>query len=179
VALSGLLALALIYPFFGFTSRTNNFHPTTWTLDGSSYLATYSPDEMEAIRWLQNAPYGTVAEAVGGSYTGFARVSTQSGLPSVLGWPGHESQWRGGGAEMGTREADIAQLYKARRWEQASGVLEKYPIRYVYLGALERGTYRANDSLFNHYLKPVFQNATVTIYEVPRYNSLEGQAVQP
>jgi len=179
MALTALLVMALIYPFYGFLSRTDYFQPQTWTLDGSAYLARYSPDEMQAIQWLQQAPYGVVAEAVGGSYTGYARVSTQSGLPSVLGWPGHESQWRGGAEEMGSREPEIAQLYQARRWEQANPILEKYNIRYVFLGSLERSTYRANDSLFQKYLKPVYNNATVTIYEVPRYNSLEGQAVQP
>ncbi len=173
-ALIVVLAMALVYPLFGFGMYFESVNLQTITLDSTAYLANYAPDEMEAIRWLQNAPYGYVAEAVGGSYTGFARVSTMSGLPTVLGWPGHESQWRGGEQEKGTREADMAQLYKARRWEQASPILEKYKIRYVYVGSLERSTYRPNDSLFQQYLQPVFRNGSVTIYEVPRYNSLGG-----
>jgi uncharacterized membrane protein len=130
---------------------------------------------MQAIQWLQTAPYGVVAEAVGGSYTEYARVSEMSGLPTVIGWPGHESQWRGGEAEKGTREPDIALLYKARQWDQASQILAKYHIRYVYLGALERSTYSANNSLFQKYLEPVFHNASVTIYEVPGYNAGESE----
>ena len=98
-----MLLLALIYPYFGFGSRIKGYSISSATLDGTAYLERSSPDEMAAIRWLQQAPYGVVAEAVGGSYTGFARVSTMSGLPAVLGWPGHESQWRGGGKEIGSR----------------------------------------------------------------------------
>ena len=36
-----------------------------------------------------------VAEAVGGDYTDHARVSTFSGLPTLIGWVGHELQCRG------------------------------------------------------------------------------------
>ena len=48
-------------------------------LDGSAYIARYNPEDMAAIRWLQTAPMGTIAEAVGGSYSGFARAATFSG----------------------------------------------------------------------------------------------------
>jgi uncharacterized membrane protein len=171
-----LVSISLPYTVFGVWSRTGGFQPGEWTLDGADYLARYSPDEMDAIRWLQEAPYGVVAEAIGGSYTGFARVSTLSGLPTVLGWPGHEVQWRGGAQEMGSRQPDIEQLYRARDWEQASEVLEKYNIRYVFFGSLEQSEYNSNEALFKKYLEPVFQNNSVTIYEVPRFILQQGQA---
>lgn len=175
-----VVLMALAYPLYGIWDRTNGFNPTRWTLDGSAYMASYQPDELEAIRWLQSAPYGVVVEAasLGASYTGYARVSTLSGLPAVLGWPGHESQWRGGAAEMGTREPDIAQIYKARTWDQAQPLLEKYNIRYVYVGGLERSTYRIETALFDRYLAPVFQNASVIIYQVPSYSLQQDRAVE-
>lgn len=166
-----LVGIGLVYPFFGFIDRSNHFSLKNASLSGADYLQRYSPDEWAAIQWLQTAPYGIVTEAVGGSYTDYARVSTQSGLPTVLGWPGHESQWRGGAREIGSRESDIAQLYQARTWDQAWSVLSEYHVRYVYLGSLERSKYHANSTLFDKYLRPVFSNAAVTIYEVPGYNS--------
>ena len=174
-----LVVLALPYPVFGVLSRTNNFRPMEWSLNGAAYLERYSPDEMAAIAWLQQAPYGVVAEAIGGSYTGYARVSTHSGLPTVLGWPGHESQWRGGMQEIGSREPDIEQLYRARQWTQAIQVIEKYNIRYIFLGALERSTYRPEEPLFQRNLVEVFRSNGVTVYEVPRYNFVQGQADTP
>jgi uncharacterized membrane protein len=108
---------------------------------------------------------------VGGSYTGFARVSTLSGLPSVLGWPGHEGQWRGGYVEVGTREPDLARLFKARSWDEIEPLLSQYNIRYIYLGSYEESTYHPNRDVFERYLEPVFRNDSVTIFEVPRYNS--------
>jgi uncharacterized membrane protein len=174
-AWSLLVLASLPYPVFGLLSRTNQFRPAEWTLDGAAYIERYNPDEMEAIRWLQQAPYGVVAEAVGGSYTGYARVSTHSGLPTVLGWVGHELQWRGGAEEIGSREPDIASLYRARSWDQASAVIEKYSIRYIYVGATERRDFRPNESMLQQHLPVVFQNNSVTIYEV---QTLDPQQVQ-
>ena len=170
-----LIAAALVYPVFNLAARFQGLTTRELTLDGSRYLGE---GELEAIRWLQNAPRGVVAEAIGGSYTGYARVSTHSGMPTVLGWPGHESQWRGGAEEMGTRQPDIIELYRARSWESAQQVIAKYNIRYIYVGPLERGEYRPDEFLFEQYLKPVFRNDLVTIYEVSRSDTL-GQPFQP
>ena len=80
------------------------------------YLEKYNIDEYNAIQWLTKTKYGVIAEAVGGSYSGFARIATFSGMPNVLGWPGHEMQWRGGVREIGNRESDIRMLYETNDW---------------------------------------------------------------
>jgi uncharacterized membrane protein len=72
-----------------------SIQPAQWTLNGAAYIDRFASEEMEAIPGFKSTLWGG-AEAVGGSYSGYARVSTHSGLPAVLGWPGHESQWRGG-----------------------------------------------------------------------------------
>lgn len=175
---AALIVAGLVYPAYGIPSRAGRLSQASLTLDGSNFLERSSPGEMEAIRWLQIAPYGVVAEAVGGSYSGYARVSTYSGMPSVLGWPGHESQWRGGWAEMGSREPDINELYSARQWSQARQILEKYHIRYVFVGRLERDKYRLNLALFDRYLSQVFSNDEAIIYEVPEDIWQQEQVVQ-
>jgi uncharacterized membrane protein len=132
-----------------------------------AYLQRAAPDEVSAIRWLSQAPLGTMVEAVGGSYSQYARISTLSGMPTVLGWPGHEGQWRGGGKEIGSREKDIERLYRTADWREARDILQMYGIRYIYVGNLERSTYRVDEIKFQSYLKPVYQNNSVTIYGVP------------
>jgi YYY domain-containing protein len=160
-----LILMALAYPIFGLLTKTNQFTPGVWTLDGTAYIQTYNPDEMDAIHWLQQAPLGVVAEAIGGSYSSFARISEVSGQQTVLGWPGHESQWRGGASEMGSRQQDIEQLYKTTSWSDAETILKQYNIRYIYVGGLERSTYRVSEAKFQNNLKIVFQKGVVTIYE--------------
>jgi uncharacterized membrane protein len=174
VGLTSILFIGLTYTVLGFWTRTNGFQPPLgWSLDGTAYLERQSKDEMAAIHWLEASDEGIVAEAVGGSYTNYARVSTLSGKPTVLGWPGHESQWRGGSREMGTREIDIERLYCSRSWEETEEIMERYGIRYVYLGTLERQTYTADrcpgglqEAKFSRNLTVVFSQGEVTIYAI-------------
>lgn len=166
------LMAGFAYPLVMLPNKTNGFSAQEWTLDGNAYFSKYHPGDYEAIIWLQQAPTGVITEAVGGSYTEYARVSTRSGQPTVLGWPGHESQWRGGGDEMGSRYGDIALLYETRHWEEASQILQRYEVRYVYVGGLERSTYQVNTEKFDQMLNIVYQNGEVTIYEVPAVEGL-------
>ncbi len=171
---AGLVALigaGLVYAYFGLREKTNNFNPPDgWTLDGGAYLARWAPEDLAAIRWLQTAPAGVIVEAVhpqGGQYTEFARISTYSGLPTVLGWVGHESQWRGSDESFRGRQADIELFYTTRDWNQAQAILHKYGIRYVILGQRERSVYRVSETKFEHSLTPVFRQGSLVIYEVP------------
>jgi YYY domain-containing protein len=163
-----LLILSLTYPVLAVSNKTNGFNPPLgWTLDDFKRIEQGNPDEAAAIQWLRSAPYGVVAEAVGGSYTTFGRISEYTGLPTVLGWPGHESQWRGTSAPQGSRAEDIATLYATADWRTAQDMLSRYNIRYVYIGGLERSTYPVHEDKFARNLPQVFQQGSVTIYEAP------------
>jgi YYY domain-containing protein len=170
--LLGVLLVSLVYPVYGFLDRIKAAGSLSeMTLDGSKYLAWYAPDELAAIQWLKEAPLGGIVEAIsptGGSYTDYARISEFSGNPTVLGWVGHEGQWRGGEDEFRSRPADVETLYTTRSWQEAQPVLEAYRIRYVIVGPRERSTYPSlNEFKFQEFLTPVFQSGEVTIYETP------------
>lgn len=170
-----ITAAALIYPVIMLAVKTGlPAKPlSALTLDGKAYLQQYNPDEWEAFMWLQGAPFGVVAETVGVQYNpDTARVSTHSGLPTVLGWEGHEWQWRGGAGEIGSRRGDLELLYTTNSWDEASAVIERYNIRYIYIGPVERTTYRVNEAKFQGNLEIVFQNAAAIIYEVPDHSPL-------
>ena len=168
VVIGAVSLMALAYTIWGVWLKTDQFNLKAMTLDGNAHIQSYTPEDWDAMQWLQNAPRGTIVEAVGGSYSGYARFSTQTGMPAVLGWPGHESQWRGGWYEiLGTREADIETLYKTSSWNEAEAILERYGIRYVVVSTYEFGKYRAKTEKFDNFLSVVFQNGSVTIYEVP------------
>lgn len=179
VSISLLLLASLAYPVLSLWNKTNGFKPLEWTLDSAAYSQRFFPEEAAAIAWLKQAPPGIIAEAVsetGGSYTEYARASTLSGLPAVLGWVGHEDQWRGGRAEIGDRQSDLLRLYCTRDWEEARQILEKYNIRYVFVGNLERQTYTsANlncpiglvEVKFMRNMLPVFTDGQAAIYEYP------------
>jgi YYY domain-containing protein len=168
-----VIALGLFYPVFSLPSKTDNFkaaNPSQRTLDGSAYLAGFLPEDYQAFAFMKTLKPGVVAEAVGGQYSEYARVATFTGMPAVLGWPGHESQWRDS-ALQGSRQSDMQTLFTTPDWATAQDILNRYNIRYVYVGPLERTTYPVNEKKFNLFLKLVYQQGNVSIYEVPSSSS--------
>ncbi|QRN83269.1 hypothetical protein JR338_00480 [Chloroflexota bacterium] len=164
-----LIAMGLSFSVFAYPDKTDNFNfGTGFTLDASAYWALYQPDEAAAIDWLEEAEQGAVAEAVGGQYSSYARVATFSGQPTVLGWPGHEGQWRGSYDEVGNREADIRTLYETADWETALSIIRLYDIRYIFVGSLENSAYAINPAKFEQNLDLGFAQGNVKIYIIPQ-----------
>ncbi len=165
VVLGLTIFAGLLYPILGTYYTTNGYHPDRLTLDGNDHLARFSPDEDQAMKWLSNAPFGVIAESVGGSYSAHARMSTHSGLPTVIGWVPHEGQWGRGPEELGSRMPDIETLYATPDWDAALTILNLYKIRYIVIGDLERTTYQVDETKFQTNLPVVFENNRVRIYE--------------
>jgi YYY domain-containing protein len=165
IGIGSVILAAAIYPVFAFSDRYSPEPDKRATLNSSSFLP---PTVLAGITWLEEAPQGTLVEAVGGSYnTNFARYATHSGQSGVLGWPGHESQWRGGSAQFDGRAGDIEILYATQDWGRALEVIQRYEIRYVIVGSVERSTYNLDELKFQTHLELVFQNEELAIYQVP------------
>ena len=113
------------------------------TLDGTAYLAERDPQEAAALEWLDAEVAGTpvIAEAWGEFYGEFARVSMNTGLPTILGWDYHVHQRAHEWAAIDARKADVSRLYRSDDASEVRGILDRYAVRYVYLGSLERLTY--------------------------------------
>ncbi|HSK66043.1 MAG TPA: DUF2298 domain-containing protein, partial [Anaerolineales bacterium] len=162
-----VMIVGLTYPILGIFNKTNNFNPPSgFTLDDFDRMQRQDPDEAAAIAWLQSAPDGVVAEAVGGAYSSYARISIYTGLPTVLGWGNHEGQWRDQ-ALQGRRTEDIQMLYVTNDWPTTQAIIDQYNIRYIFVGNLERSTYPVNEEKLNRFLKLVFQQGNVSVYEAP------------
>jgi uncharacterized membrane protein len=138
VGLLVALALAAVYPVAGTYARKGGFSDSP-SLGGLRWLSDSAPGDPPAIEWLrENAARGSVVlESVGDDYSAFghARISTFTGLPTVLGWPGHEVQWA---HDPGSRRADVDRLYRTTDAAEARGLLERYDVRYVVVGPIER-----------------------------------------
>ncbi|MEJ2149430.1 MAG: DUF2298 domain-containing protein [Chloroflexota bacterium] len=172
-----LILAGLVYPVFAIPAKTGPMIRTAGepapTLDGLDFVRRLQPDDYDAIRWLAEhaSPEDVVLEAVGGQYSYYGRVSAFTGLQTVMGWPGHERQWRGDRYPdyAGTREEDVQEIYNTTSIIRAMELLEKYGVTYVYVGQLERDPHYASPAgiiKFSRYLAPAYQNGTVTIYRV-------------
>ncbi len=139
------------------------------TLDGLAHLKPGREGEYEAVRWLhENAREGEgLLEAVGRDYSDYGRVSAATGLPTVLGWPGHERQWRGSFKPAQGREQDVADIYQGPDPDMARRLLRRYDIRYVVIGPRERDTYgQGGLPGMTDLMEPVFAHGDVVIYRV-------------
>jgi YYY domain-containing protein len=161
-----LIAAGLLYPVLAIPKRASEYGGPP-TLDGAAYLAQAHPDDYAAVAWLnenvEDAP--VILEAPGGAYDYEGRVSAHTGLPTLLGWAGHEGQWRGNFEEQNRREPDIETLYTSVELAEVLTLLDKYGISYVYVGPVERGSYPAAGlAKFARLLDVVYEADPVTIY---------------
>jgi uncharacterized membrane protein len=159
-----VLGISMVYPFFALKDRLSSLSNKAISLDGNAYLENFYSEEYQAVTFLKEVPYGVISEAIGGSYSNFGRISRLTGLPTILGWPGHEVQWRGGAEEIGSRESDISILYTTDQWDEAQGIINKYEIDYIYIGPIERSTYAVVEDKFLNHLSLVFENSETRIY---------------
>ncbi len=166
VPMTLLFACAMIYPYFCVTGKVQSAsNRTIVTLDGANYLKRTRAD-WEALRWLEDAEPGVVLEKVGSSYGSDNLMSTFGGLQAVLGPAGHESQWRGGYNEIGSRADDVQTIYETRSWETAKELIDKYNVRYVYIGTSEKSAYNIQSQKFDRNLTLVYDSDGCQIYQV-------------
>ena len=185
----GLLALllaSLVYTVLAPSPRlADRFNPLPPTLDGMAYLERAVHWEMDtplelkwdaaAIRWLQENAAGSpvILEAHTEQYRWGGRISTYTGLPTVLGWPWHQIQQRGSYEVVQNRAAAVREMYETADLARATALLRQYAVRYVVVGPLER-VYYSEDGLakFDRMVaagqaRVAYANPGVTLYELP------------
>jgi YYY domain-containing protein len=163
-----VLIPGLAYPLGATWTKSNGFRGEP-TLMGDRFLERGALGDHRAIEWLRQNAQGrpVVVEAVGGDYSEHARVSTFSGLPTLLGWVGHELQWRGDRPEYGRRQQAVDTVYRATARDEITRVAEMYRVRYVFFGSLERAKYGPEaQSRLDRLLPVAYSRAGTTIYIV-------------
>jgi len=168
---------AFLYPVLAFTARMRGSAADLVTMDGAVFYEHVFPTDFQAVQWIKAniKPVGNkipvILEAWGGSYhQEYARLATNTGYPTVLGWDFHEVQWRGSGDKAVVRgensddtimhrEADVDAIYTSADLNQTRDLLKKYGIDYVYVGDIERQKYKDHPENLNKFsqLGPVAQ----------------------
>ena len=166
VLVSALVLCSLYYPVGAALDRVKSSSDPA-TLDGLAFIQNSAPDEYEAILQLRDhASRAVLVEVVGSSYSEFGRVSSSTGFPSILNWPGHEAQWRGSHLPLAGREEDVAAIYQSNDPSEVAILLDKYDVRYVYLGARERAKYGpVDEEKFLRSMQVYFRSGDVVVFE--------------
>ncbi len=123
-------------------------HGVPWSLDGAAWMEESHVGDWALITWLNDNVDGrpVLAEATvngGASYTYGGRISAFTGLPAVVGWVGHEHQWRGSPDEAMARAAAMERLYTTSDPAEREAILRRYGVAYVIIGEVERQQYDA------------------------------------
>jgi uncharacterized membrane protein len=176
VALFLFLVAGSIYPIVGSYQRTNQFASRTNSLDGLAYMKISDPADYYGIQWLNNNIQGdpVIVEAVGPDYSDYARISAFTGLPTIMGWVGHEYQWRvnwlnrpANAADFDRRQNDVTAIYTNNNPDVVLSLMARYNAQYLYVGPLEEETYLgANLHRFGAFMQVVYSDHGVTIYKV-------------
>ena len=163
------IALGLLYPLFAIPQRAAE-RGGDWTLDGAAWLTQAQPQDMAAIHWLNAHISGApvIVESPGDvhrAYTYEGRVSAFTGLPTVLGWADHETQWRGTSDEQAARSQALQVLFSTSDASLARAILDTYHVTYLYIGPTERSRYPAESlSRFAAWFPKVYDQNGVIIY---------------
>lgn len=184
-----LVALAALYPIFAIPGRMRDrwVLSAPHTLDGMAYIAYAKQYERgveiplaadyEVIRWLQANVEGspTIIEAQADrEYLWGNRISTYTGLPSVVGWRWHQVQQRmvmPSGTVEG-RQHDVRLFYNTSDPHVAHEILTRYDVSYVILTPYERA-YMLSESMPKFedmvdygWLEVAYRSVDATIYRV-------------
>ncbi len=98
--------------------------------------------DYRAIRWMQTNVQGSpvIVEANTPEYRWGSRFTIYTGLPGVVGWNWHQRQQRvlTPSTWVTDRVDQITQFYSTEDLAEAQKFLEKYNVRYIIVGQLER-----------------------------------------
>ena len=176
------ITILYLYYSIGFI----NLQIANW--DNSFNLNThkkYSIDNKftyDSIEWVRNhLPEGSILlEAPGDSYSNGSKISSFSGYPTVLGWIGHERQWRPFQLEeIANREKDIENIYISNNIDRVQELINDYKIQYIYVGIQEYLKYGESNiakNTFRSFGKRIYQSeemingSYIYIYDVDLVN---------
>lgn len=123
-----------------------NGKPHEPTLNGMAYLEAdkESSKLLEALAWLNAHAQGhpVLLEAfTDQGYDGSTRVTANTGLPTLLGWPHHTKQRGHTDIELRQRQQDIRAIYTSTDDAVVKKLLEDYHISYIFVGDFEHKLY--------------------------------------
>ncbi|MBI2024201.1 hypothetical protein HYT00_02350 [Candidatus Giovannonibacteria bacterium] len=154
-------------------------------LDGSVWINKTMPDDYQAIQYINRTfkDRVVIAEAIGDSYTNYARITAFTGMITPMGWKSHEWTWRFNGKDAANARVgeqvetgwgavslvaeDISILYQTSDELAAKKIIEKYEIKYLYIGGLEREAYPTlNEEKFLKLGKVVFESRGAKLFSL-------------
>jgi len=167
-AYPSLLAITFIFGISYPTAVLITTSQNTFSLNGLSQLKATNPEEYEAIKWLISArnPEDVILEAWGQDYTEYSRFSAFTGIPTIIGWTGHELQWRRDTIEHQSRLEHVDRIYLGKNKNESNELIQKYKIKYIIFSNREKSKYNLkNLGHLDGSIELVFSQNNTQIYK--------------
>ncbi|MDR2648334.1 MAG: DUF2298 domain-containing protein [Clostridiales bacterium] len=191
-----LLFCAFLYPFYAVGGWYGSQHFSNYKgLDGIKYMPDYEEklgedalneagevteaapfvrlfeDDYDIVGYIRKNVKGqpTIAEANDRAYTRFGRIASYTGLPDIFNWYSHQQLWRGEHFEaFNERVNDVAALYTSDDRNAVNQVIEKYDVRYIVVGKLERYKFKdvLNEPMLRGLGEIIFQKGDSYLIEI-------------
>ncbi|MBA3638310.1 MAG: hypothetical protein H0W53_03330 [Acidobacteria bacterium] len=170
-AVVALLAMAagLVYAPAAAWSTSRTSSPS---LNALGFLEREQPDVLAAIEWVRRStpPAAIVVQAAGNSYDASDNIiSITTARATLVGWQGHERQWRGREYEAmaaGRLEA-LRAIYNAQSDQDLQRTLLTWNVSYVFLGPIERTRYAVSadhEARMMRAMDLAFESGSIRIY---------------
>lgn len=185
IALVALLAGSIFYPLLVTRSLVEARDDAPRTLDATSLYSSDGQDlvlgdDRDAARWLMENVNGlpVILEATTSNYQLGGRISTMTGLPTIIGWSTPEHIMRPGWTEVvDRRQAAVNEIFGSRgTFGSIDPLLRQYDVQLVYVGPVERATYsqaslqKFETAVEEGDLEKLYQSGSVTVYYYPAWN---------
>lgn len=149
------------------TQMQNSAIPPTQppTVNGLLYAEVKHPNETAAIKWFDSHVDGTptIVTAPGGRWEWRSAPAALTGVPTVAGW-GHELVYRDWDTYY-DRVDDVRTIYRGTPARRIA-LLERYDVRYVYVGPDERERYDVWEFSLLDGVSVAYVNPEAVIYRV-------------
>ncbi|HWQ95950.1 MAG TPA: DUF2298 domain-containing protein, partial [Candidatus Methylomirabilis sp.] len=163
-----LIFLASIYPVLATIGKSGSFAGIP-ELDGLEYVKEEHYQEYQAILWSRNVTgQPVILQAPGELYQWNTAITAFSGLPTVIGWAGHEINWRfPKRSEIDTRWSDVGKIYTSGDIREVEVLLMKYNVSYIYFGEAEAKRFRRPQLFEEHteMFEKVFEYGDVVVFK--------------
>jgi uncharacterized membrane protein len=131
-------------------------------------------EDYRAIRWMQDNVSGSpvIVEANCPEYRWCTRFTIYTGLPGVVGWNWHQRQQRVfTSLQVQDRVDEVTEFYNGIDPSLARDFLNKYDVKYIIVGQLERAAYTPEgiakfEQGEGRNWREVYRDGQTVIYEV-------------
>ena len=173
-----VFAVGLLYPVSALAGRAAGASQPP-SLNALRDLHRYDPARAAAVDWIRRHtdPEAVIAEAPGISYRPETSwVGGLTGRPTLMGWQGHEAQWRG--REYTTRASArvdaLEGMYIRRGMDDIVALMRLWDVEFLLLGPTEESRFAVSAQR-----RQELQSVLVTVWSMEPYLLLARPDVVP